>query len=84
LLAVGLVCNLLIKPVNPKYFMTPEELDIEKKLAHERAIQSETGPSQQDEHVSSPLWVYVAWAAVGVPLAWGIYRTAISVSKFFN
>jgi hypothetical protein len=26
----------------------------------------------------------VAWAAVGVPLAWGIYRTAISVSKFFN
>jgi MFS family permease len=84
LLAVGLVCNLLIKPVNPKYFMTPEELDIEKKLAHERAIQSETGSSQQAEHVSSPLWVYLAWAAVGVPLAWGIYRTAISVSKFFN
>jgi MFS family permease len=84
LLVVGLVCNLLIKPVNAKHFMTPAELEAEKKLAHERAMQSEVGASLQAEHASSPLWVYLAWAAVGIPLAWGIYRTAISVAKFFN
>jgi hypothetical protein len=27
--------------------------------------------------------VALAWAAVGIPLAWGIYRTLQSVAKFF-
>ena len=34
--------------------------------------------------VSNPVWVVLAWAAVGIPLAWGIYRTGLSVTKFFN
>ena len=28
--------------------------------------------------------VVLAWAAVGIPLGWGVYRTLLSVSKFFN
>jgi len=28
--------------------------------------------------------VVLAWAAVGLPLGWGIYRTLLNVSKFFN
>jgi hypothetical protein len=28
--------------------------------------------------------VALAWAAVGLPLGWGVYRTLLSVSKFFN
>mgnify|MGYP000864554826 FL=1 len=28
--------------------------------------------------------VVLAWAAVGIPLAWGVYRTLLSVLKFFN
>jgi len=27
--------------------------------------------------------VLLAWAAVGIPLAWGVYRTLLSVAKFF-
>jgi hypothetical protein len=27
--------------------------------------------------------VWIAWAAVGIPLAWGIYKTTLSVAKFF-
>jgi len=27
--------------------------------------------------------VVLAWLAVGIPLAWGIYRTLQSVAKFF-
>jgi hypothetical protein len=35
-------------------------------------------------HATSPLLVAAAWAAVGIPLAWGVYRTALSVTKFFG
>jgi hypothetical protein len=31
----------------------------------------------------SPALVAMAWAAVGIPLAWGVYRTLQSVAKFF-
>ena len=34
--------------------------------------------------VNTGLLVVLAWAAVGLPLAWGVYRTALSVAKFFN
>jgi hypothetical protein len=27
--------------------------------------------------------VVVAWVAVGLPLAWGVFRTLKSVAKFF-
>jgi hypothetical protein len=33
---------------------------------------------------SSTLIVALAWAAVGIPLAWGVYRTLLNVGKFFN
>jgi hypothetical protein len=32
---------------------------------------------------SSRLLLVLAWAAVGLPLAWGVYRTSITAAKFF-
>ncbi len=84
MLVVGLIANLMIRPVNDKHFMTPEELAVEKKLASEKAHASEVGTSHEASAPTNPLWVVLAWTAVGIPLAWGIYRTALSVSKFFN
>jgi hypothetical protein len=84
MLVVGLIANLMIRPVNAKHFMTPEELAHEKKLAHEKASASEVGNAQGGPVQSNPLWVVLAWTAVGIPLAWGIYRTLQSVGKFFN
>ena len=84
MLVVGLIANLMIRPVNAKHFMTPEELAVEKKLAHEKASASEVGSAQGGPTHTNPLWVVLAWTAVGIPLAWGIYRTVLSVSKFFN
>lgn len=83
MLVVGLICNALIRPVNPKYFMSPEELAQEKQLAHERSTASAVGASKQGFQATSMTTVYLAWAAVGLPLAWGVYRTSLSVSKFF-
>jgi len=84
MLVVGLIANLMIRPVNAKFFMTPDELAAEKKLAHEKASASEVGSGQGGSAQTNPLWVVLAWTAVGIPLAWGIYRTVLSVSKFFN
>jgi MFS family permease len=84
MLVVGLIANLMIRPVNPKHFMTPEELAHEKQLAHEKATASEVGHAQAGATHTNPMWVVLAWTAVGIPLAWGIFRTLQSVGKFFN
>jgi hypothetical protein len=84
MLVVGLIANLLIKPVAAKHFMTAEELAVEKKLAHEKASASEVGSAHGGVSKTNPLWVVLAWTAVGIPLVWGIYRTLQSVGKFFN
>jgi MFS family permease len=83
MLVIGLICNLLVRPVDKKYFMTPTELAEEKRLAHDRAVAAEVGPGTMTFHGSKPAMVWLAWAAVGIPLAWGIYKTTLSVSKFF-
>ena len=86
MLVVGLICNLLVKPVDPKYFMTEAELADEKRLAHERAAAAEAGTSATlaTGGPSTSLSVVVAWALVGIPLAWGVYRTLLSAAKFFQ
>jgi hypothetical protein len=82
MLVVGLICNLLVKPLDAKWFMTDAELATEKKLAHEKMAASEVG-SSTDTSTVSPALVAFAWAAVGIPLGWGVYRTLLSVAKFF-
>jgi hypothetical protein len=83
MLVIGLICNLLVRPVDKKYFMTPTELAEEKRLAHDRAVAAQVGPGTMTFHGSNPAMVWIAWAAVGIPLCWGIYKTTLSVSKFF-
>ena len=83
MLVVGLICNLLVKPLDKKWFMTDSELAAEKKLAHERATASEVGSSTGGADATSSALVVFAWLAVGLPLAWGVYRTLQSVAKFF-
>ena len=84
MLAVGLICNLLVRPLDDKWFMNDEELAEEKRLAHERAAASVVSRAEGagDDSIS-PAVVVFAWLAVGLPLAWGVYRTLQSVAKFF-
>ncbi len=83
-LVVGLIANLLIRPVNEKYFMTEAELAEERRLAHERAVATAVAGTGDSTAVSSPVTVALAWAAVGIPLAWGVWQTLISAAKLFN
>jgi len=78
LLVGGFVCNLLVRPVQPKWFMSDEELAAERKLAHDRAQEAYskgTGVTATGNGVSSPVIVASFWVLVGVPLAWGVYIT---------
>jgi hypothetical protein len=89
MLVVGLICNWLVRPLNPKWFMTAEELAQEKQLAHEKvnavSVATITPISSTPKPVSasSRLLLVLAWAAVGLPLAWGVYRTSLTAAKFF-
>lgn len=82
-LVIGLICNLAVRPLADKWFMTPQELAEEKRLAHDRAVASEVGKGTGVAEKTPASVVIIAWAVVGIPLAWGVYRTLQSVSKFF-
>ncbi len=84
MLVIGLIANLLVRPVADKHFMTDAELAEEKRLAHDRAQAAEVGTGSGAGSTTPGTVVALAWAAVGVPLAWGIYKTLISASKFFT
>ena len=83
LLVLGFICNLLIRPLDEKYFMTDAELAAEKQLAHERAAANViTGAGGGT--VTSPATVVLAWAAVGIPLAIGIGITLQKAAILFK
>jgi MFS family permease len=83
-LAIGLICNLLIRPLPDKWFMTSAELAEERRLAHDRAAAAEAAAGSGQGREVSVVLVMLAWMAVGLPLAWGVYRTLLSAAKFFN
>jgi MFS family permease len=85
MLVIGLICNLLVRPVADKHFMSDAELAVEKKLAHEKAAAVRSGQRLGPcRHKTPTVVVVLAWAAVGIPLAWGVYKTLISAAKFFH
>jgi MFS family permease len=84
LLLVGLVCNLLVRPVADQHFMTDVELAAEKRLAHEREAVASSGTAVVSNSVTSPLAVAFGWLAVGIPLAIGIAITVEKASALFT
>ena len=83
MLVVGLLANLMVRPVADRYFMSAEELAQEKKLAHEKSLKAETrGDGHDDRH--SPALAWFAWLAVGIPLAYGIWVTLQKSAALFK
>ena len=44
MLVIGLVCNLPVRPLADKWFMSPAGLAEEKRLTHDRAVVADAGP----------------------------------------
>jgi MFS family permease len=89
LLVLGFICNLMVRPVADKHFMSDEELLAEKRLAHERdsartgaAVGSGMGGIAGGAAVATApavatggMVAVLAWAVVGIPLLIGIWLT---------
>jgi MFS family permease len=76
LLVVGFICNLLVRPVNAKHHMTEEEHKKMQLHAHKSAKGTKKAGSESSIGAAShPIKVFLAWLAVGIPLAYGFYNT---------
>jgi hypothetical protein len=67
LLALGLVCNWLVRPVDPKHHMKPEEGGT--------AIQPTAAAAAEVAVAANPAIVVLAWLAVWIPIGWGVWVT---------
>jgi hypothetical protein len=86
LLALGLVCNLMVRPIADKHFMSDEELANERRLAREREVQASTGSGGNVVATggTSPAIAVFAWVAVGIPIIYGISVTLQKASVLFK
>jgi MFS family permease len=80
MLVAGLVCNYLIKPVDPKWHMSEAEVARLQaaSASKEAAIQHGSfgiGKGGLDIRAAA------FWLFVGIPLAWGVYKTLESAAK---
>ena len=82
MMVVGFIANLLVRPVAEKWFMTDKELIEEKRLAHEAAPKADAAVAGAKGGLS--FGVFLAWAVVGIPLAWGIWTTVVKALPLFR
>jgi MFS family permease len=83
LLAVGFLCNLAIRPVAEKYYMTPARLaalDAESNNAAATAVT----PAPRRAETTAGWQPRAAWIAVGIPLAWGVWVTLQKAVTLFR
>src|ERR1700688_4004034 len=82
MLVGGLICNYLIKPVDRKWHMSADEVARLQSASakSEAAIQHGSfGIGKGGLDVKAALF----WAFVGVPLAWGVWKTLEGAVKIF-
>ena len=84
LLVIGFICNLLIKPVDQKYVMTPEQIAALDAASHE-ATAAAVPAAAGGNGTPSPTWaIAAAWLAVGIPIAWGVWVTLRQAARLFG
>jgi MFS family permease len=79
-LAVGFVCNWAIKPLSPKWFMSDDEVAALQPKIQEAPQGSAALHASNGFH---PM-VLLAWLAVGIPMAWGVWITLQSAFVLFG
>ena len=81
MLVIGLICNWLVKPVDPKWYMSPEEV---AKLQAATAKGNATSGSFGIGKGGFDWQAAAFWAFVGIPLAWGVWITLESAVKILQ
>ncbi len=85
LLLVGLICNLLVRPVAEKHFMTESQLEAERtRVSEVPMVPGYSADGTAPVKSSSPALVAAAWILVGIPLAWGVWNTVEKAARLFR
>jgi hypothetical protein len=80
LLVAGLICNALIRPVNAKWHMTDEH-------AFKVAVSGQALGSKGAYGIGRgglDAKAFIAWGAVGIPLAWGVWKTLENAARIIQ
>jgi hypothetical protein len=80
MLVAGLICNHLIKPVNPKWHMSADDVARLQSTSTKSAAGVQSGSfgiGKGGLDAKAALF----WAFVGIPLAWGVWQTLVSALK---
>ena len=80
MLVIGLICNYLVKPVDKKWYMSADEV---AKLQAASAKSTPQGGSYGIGFGGLDAQAAIFWAFVGIPLAWGVWKTLESAVKIF-
>jgi hypothetical protein len=80
MLVGGLICNMLIRPLSEKWFMSPQEV---AALQAKTAGATVKGGSYGIDKGGLDASAAVFWAFVGLPMAWGVWMTLSSALKIF-
>ncbi|WP_295557957.1 OFA family MFS transporter [uncultured Hyphomicrobium sp.] len=83
LLIIGFIANLLVRPVDPKWHMTEEEVAAEQAKLKTSAGAVTTGSFGIGKG-GLDLPAILFWSLVGVPLAWGVWQTIEKALVFFR
>jgi MFS family permease len=78
LLVIGLVANLLVRPVAHKWFMPDSEVSAMQVRPGAASI-AQNAPGGSVSLVSG-----LAWVSVGIPILWGVWVTLDKVAVLFN
>jgi len=82
MLVVGFLCNFLVRPLASHWFMKPEEVAALQARSQAAAIMTSgsMGIGRWQLNATSIL----AWLAVGIPIAWGVWITLKSAFVLFK
>jgi hypothetical protein len=81
MLVIGLICNLLVRPVNAKWYMSADEVAKLQAASSASAVSAGSfgiGKGGLDWQAA------VFWCFVGIPLAWGVWITLKSAAALFQ
>jgi MFS family permease len=82
MLIIGLICNYMIKPVDSKWHMSAEEVAKLQAASAKSASAVQYGSFGIGKGgVDAKAAMF--WAFVGIPLAWGVWKTLESAAKIF-
>jgi MFS family permease len=81
MLIAGLICNYLIKPVNPKWHMS--EAEVARLQAATTGAGAQPAGSFGIGKGGLDVKVALFWAFVAIPLAWGVLKTLQSAVAIF-